>query len=344
MTEGKNIQSWVQKAVADVAAFGGFSLRRVDTKAERMAIGALLANANLTEDDREYIEGFMLDRSAKSEKIDGERPRRNKERSVEIPAGPMYAQSFDELKEIADTREKLKLFFDDKGRVVRNELKGKDGETFVLNNIHYINDEESEITTEQRMPGGVTTTSKLRYNNKAGKVVQIIDMVMKNGDKVIQEQHTMDDGVVVKRQYKELSEVYQYAFHFPKISDLDFDYEKVTVFEQTYKDGNVTGRYIDKEGNVLATIQGTYTQNQFGNLVPQYPSDEQDVLPEYEIAPRVKSVEHKYHAVEKSDKVQTFDTKEERDMWIEQQKKAVKSTDKDYDNKAFDKDVKKKEE
>ena len=88
MPDVSKVSQWVKKAVADIAAFEG-KLRKIDTESEKKALSTLLAG-NLSDEDKEYIEGFMLDKKSKTEKKDGLITKKNKERSVELSDDMIY--------------------------------------------------------------------------------------------------------------------------------------------------------------------------------------------------------------------------------------------------------------
>ena len=75
------LSGWVQKAVADIAAFGG-NTRKIDTKAEKYAIGQILANCH-EQANIDYVEDFLDERNpSMTPKIDGKNPKINKSHTV----------------------------------------------------------------------------------------------------------------------------------------------------------------------------------------------------------------------------------------------------------------------
>ena len=282
MVDVSKVQQWVQKAVADIAAFDG-NLRKADKDSETKALSSLLAGPNLTQDDKNYIEGFMLDKNAKAVKINGLKPKKNESKMVELPYGEPFTfdkaneESLNQLKSMYNT---VRLFFDEEGNVVTNEIRGKDGNTTYASNIKRISDKEVEISTEQKMIDGSVIKSKGISNGERDfekAEYKPIEMVITKGDSTIQEQKTDSDGVTLKKTYMHAkNKSFYIGVPLPSTSDMgnmspEEFIKQVAVVEETYKNGVVNIRYINDNGEVIMSREGRYTQDRFGSFNTQFP-------------------------------------------------------------------------
>ena len=266
MVDVSKVQQWVQKAVADIAAFDG-KLRKVDTDAEKKALSTILSGSNnLTQDDKDYIEGFMLNKSGKTEKINGLKPKKNEARTVEVPyTEPLGASNQEEMNQLKSMYDNVKLFFDDNGNVVRNEIRGKDGEITTVTSVNRLNKDDVEISSEQRtVRGSVITNHGIAMGNvrENGKFVQL-DVVEKMGDKVLWEQHTdMATGVITRTFYPN-NQIMQNE-QFKEFQETGAVASTVT---ETFVNGFAERVAKDANGNVVSRMEGTYNLDNMGNIM-----------------------------------------------------------------------------
>lgn len=295
------VSQWVRKAVADIAAFDG-NLRKIDSDAEKKAIGAFLAG-NLSNEDRDYIEGFMLDRRGKAEKINGLRPSKNEERTVEAPY--IMPNSFGDMSpEAIESYRKMhsntKSTFDSDGNLIKFEVLDESGEATLSCDVSHISENETETSSEEKLPDGTiryTNQNIKRINENElevrheqrdpdGRVIisrfigkensqpRVLDQIVKKDDEVINEWHATDDGGTRRVNVK------HYAMQMDVPSGLHLSTEekrveflsKVVIFEETCVDGVATRRYIDADGNELYVEHGTYTKEN-GYLEREYPTE-----------------------------------------------------------------------
>ena len=271
MTDVSKVSQWVRKAVADIAAFEG-KLRRVDTESEKKALSTLLAG-NLSDEDKEYIEGFMLDRRGRSEKIDGKRPEKNESRTVEVSleneavSGPNneYVQKYKDMCQTA------KLFFDDKGNLIKDEVKGKDGEITAIRNIQYVSEDEIIYTMEQKMPDGNIHSYKAVGNPTKGESPKLLDFVVQNEDGgILTESHITENGAIRRGIVSGVGA----AMRDMNLSEeMDENISFISSYEEICQDGIATFRYLDKDGNELYRKQGTYEMNEEGFILTKYPAE-----------------------------------------------------------------------
>ena len=154
MVDVSKVSAWVLKAVADIAAFGG-KLGRIEKGAEQKALSTLLAGCD-KEEDKEYIQGFMIEKCDKKE-VAGARKDVNVERKVEVeinPAfyenaiGPKESMSPEEYEQRKATIEEeyasAEMYYDEDGNHTGNIIRGKDGnitsysEIEQKNGLHYV--------------------------------------------------------------------------------------------------------------------------------------------------------------------------------------------------------------
>lgn len=82
MVDLRNIQGWVQKAVADIAALEG-DKTKIDTQTERNALCKLLAGEGLQQADKDFIQGFMMEKSDSTDAVQAFMPKReNREKPI----------------------------------------------------------------------------------------------------------------------------------------------------------------------------------------------------------------------------------------------------------------------
>ncbi len=279
MIDGGKISAWVQKAVANIAAFDG-NLRRVDSEAEKKALGQLLAG-DLSNEDKEYIEGFMLDRRKRAEKFDGHKPQKNEERSIEVPNPQPGSDNMPEEQRIqyAKMYADMKLFFDEKGNIIKNETRDENGVVTRITSLKHINENEIECIGEQKMPEGGFINYRI-IGNPATKESKILDHTLYNSDgKPIVEIHNNDDGTHVFRQYIKTQETPDRAIYVPENIRSQSEEEiadfisKVHIVEESIKDDVAIKRYLDSNGEVLATITGNVEKDKDGYMRPVYPEE-----------------------------------------------------------------------
>ncbi len=286
MVDVSKVSQWVQKAVADIAAFEG-KLNKIDkdSTAEKNALSALLAGNNLTPDDRDYIEGFMLDKNAKAEKINGLKPKKNESRSIEMPynepIGTFENQSADEVNKLKSMFSKMHLFFDEEGNVARQEIRGTDGELTVLSSVKHINENEMEMNTEQKMIDGSVITSKVIRNgakNLEDATYKILDRVIKKDNKIAQEEHTNPDGSTVRTTYwsaKSMFVAIPSPIHIIKTEQSIEEFlAQIDKVEEVFKDGVVTVKYYNKDNELILSQEGHYTQDRSGYFITQFQMEE----------------------------------------------------------------------
>lgn len=164
MVDLSKVSDYIQKAVADIAAFGG-NTRKVDTKAEKNALANLLAGCEKAE-DKEYIQGFMVEHSkAKTPKVDGKNPEINENRTVTItggPKGPIGGATQEDVDKYINNNWENKVFYDENGDVQKVIIRNKEGEVTGIINLQT----DGDIVTgkyENRTDNGVFY-SELRWD------------------------------------------------------------------------------------------------------------------------------------------------------------------------------------
>lgn len=268
MTDVSKVSQWVRKAVADIAAFEG-KLRRVDTESEKKALSTLLAG-NLSDEDKDYIEGFMLDRRRRSEKIDGKKPEKNESRTVEVSleneafSGP----DNDYLQKFKDMRQTAKLFFDDKGNLIKDEVKGKDGEITAIRNIQYVSEDEVIYTMEEKMPDGSINSFKFAGIPTKEEPPKMLDMVVrsKDGDIVV-ESHITENGAIRRGIVRGVDAAMQ-DMNLPE--DMHENTSFISSYEEICQDGVATFRFLDQNGKEIYKTVGTYEIDEHGFFLTKY--------------------------------------------------------------------------
>lgn len=274
MVDVSKVSQWVRKAVADIAAFDG-KLRRIDTEAEKNALSALLAG-NLSDDDKDYIEGFMIDRRGSSrrvEKIDGKRPEKNESRSVEVSLEnePVAGQDEEHVRQIKDMRNTARLFFDENGNVVKSEVKGKGGETTQLVDCEYVNDDERGLTIIQYMPDGdIIHTKGISYGTKEDGGFRLYDMFIENEGEVLYETHRTENGAIKRTSAKFRGGIPRPFIRNISEAEMSEMLSKVAVVEEVCEDGVATMKYLDADGNELFVQKGTYEIDETGFINTRY--------------------------------------------------------------------------
>lgn len=280
MVDVSNVSQWVKKAVADIAAFDG-KLRKIDTEAEKKALSTLLAGDGLSNDDKDYVEGFMLDRTAKTEKFDGKKPVKNEARSVELPyRGPLGAMNEEEMSQLQSMYDNVQLFFDENGEVKQTEIRGQNGEVTLLSNAHRLSEDEMEFTTQSTLLDGSVSEFK---GVRKGKSIDDYEFkplynAIKKDNEVLQEQCTESNGTITKTTYFNTNAKSRFVHvPLPKLDnpdDINTFMSQVASVEEIYKDGNVTIKYKDSNGNVISSQDGTYEQDKYGNINTKFPYNE----------------------------------------------------------------------
>ena len=160
----------IKSAVAQIAAFDG-NTRKVDSKAEMNTLAKILAGCD-NEEDREYVQGFMIEHSkAKTPKIDGKNPERNEERSVVLKGvhGPISGATQEEIDRYINNNWEQKAFYNENGDVQKIITRNKEGEITSIANFQA----DGDIVTgkyENRTDNG-TFYSELRWDNISHKLL-----------------------------------------------------------------------------------------------------------------------------------------------------------------------------
>ena len=280
MVDVSKVSQWVRKAVADIAAFDG-KLRRIDTEAEKNALSALLAG-NLSDDDKDYIEGFMIDRRGSSrrvEKIDGKRPEKNESRSVEVSLEnePVAGQDEEHVRQIKNMRNTAILFFDENGNVDKYEVKGKNGERTQLVDWEDVNDNERALAMSQYMPDGdIIHTKGISYGTKGDGGFRLYDMVIENDGEVLYETHITENGAIKRTAAKFRGGIPRPFIRNLSEAEVSEMLSKVAVVEEVCEDGVATMKYLDADGNELFVQKGTYEISEQGYIDTRYNTEYDD--------------------------------------------------------------------
>lgn len=248
MVDLSKVSGWVQKAVADIAAFDG-NTRKIDSQSEKNVLSSMLAG-NLSSEDKEYIEGFMLARGAsKTPKVNGKNPEKNTERAVKTEfVGTLSAKNQTQMEKLKSMNKNMETFFDENGEVIRSVITGENGEQTSIIDYKKLDDGTVIGEQETKNPWGGTEKCKFKYNpdTKESKLLEHISLDS-NGN-VTYEQHTDAQG---------------------NITEKGLAGPNGETFEQTVVDGKVKRIERDAEENIIRELEGTADKN--GNV--QFPID-----------------------------------------------------------------------
>ncbi len=237
MTDLSKVSGWIQKAVADIVAFDG-NTRKADSPAEKKLLANLLAG-NLNDEDKEYIEGFMLERGAsKTPKVNGKNPEKNTKRSVKTEfIGNLGAANEAEMEILKSMNKNIESFFDENGEIKKTVITGENGEQTSISNYKKLDDGTIIVEQEQKEPWGGTEKIKFKYTPAGTNKPQIVEHVsLDSNGKVTYEKHTDNQGNVTEK-----------GLAGPNGE----------TFEQTIVNGKVKRIERDSNGNVVRELEGT---------------------------------------------------------------------------------------
>ncbi len=191
------LSNWVCKAVADIASFGG-NTRKIDTKAEKYAIGQILANCH-EQADIDYVEGF-LDENNPSEvpKTEDKDPKRNKERTVKYDYNDfLYSDMENPPKPKEDSE--IELFFDKKGNIQRSIVRGDNNQINEITNYKKIEEGLYILNSRKKMRDGSSSEYITQFQPEIKKSVTLHEIYRDKDGTIISEFHTLEDGSTVMK-------------------------------------------------------------------------------------------------------------------------------------------------